>query len=273
MSERRRPTLGQHFLASGRYCRRIVDSLGLGADDLVIEIGAGRGALTGLLRERAARVVAIELDTTLAELLEDKFRADAKVEIIRADILAVDFAAICRRYGADQCYVVGNLPYYITSPIIERLRIFRRAIRGMALLVQREVADRLVAAPGRRDYGYLSVSVQLFSQPRVLFAIPPGAFSPPPKVQSALVEFKMTPRFPEMSVAQEERFLEFVKLCFAHKRKSLTNNLSAIISRQRVGEELERLGLSSTVRAEQLTLQQFGKVFQWKTRSMENGPW
>ncbi|MGD0696186.1 MAG: 16S rRNA (adenine(1518)-N(6)/adenine(1519)-N(6))-dimethyltransferase RsmA [Terriglobia bacterium] len=273
MPQRRRPRLGQHFLTGSHYCKRIVSSLGLGAGDLVIEIGAGRGALTGLLRERAGRVVAIEVDRSLAAKLEEQFRADAQVEIIRADILAVDFADICRRHGADQCYVVGNLPYYITSPIIDRLRNFRRAIRGMALLVQREVADRLVAAPGRRDYGYLSVSVQLFSQPRVLFTIPPGAFSPPPKVQSALVEFKMTPRFPEMSVAQEERFLEFVKLCFAHKRKSLTNNLSAIISRQGVGEELERLGLSSTVRAEQLTLEQFGKLFECATGKMENGPW
>jgi 16S rRNA (adenine1518-N6/adenine1519-N6)-dimethyltransferase len=261
MSYRRPPKLGQHFLTNSRYCQRMVDSLGLCPDDLVIEIGAGRGALTTLLAERAGRVAAIELDRSLVEGLADKFRAEPRVEIIQGDILSIDLAALCRRQGAGRCWVVGNLPYYITSPIIDRLRISRSVMSGMALLVQKEVADRLVAAPGRRDYGYLSVSVQLFSEPRILFTIHPGAFSPPPKVHSAFVEFKMRPALPALPAAQEEEFLRFVQRCFAHKRKNLINNLSAQASRGRVEEKLERLGLAPTVRAEQLSLEQFAELF------------
>jgi len=258
---RGRPKLGQHFLTNSRYCQRIVDSLSIGADDLVIEIGAGRGALTGLLAERTVRLVAVELDRSLVESLQERFRADSRVEVVQTDILSTDFAALCRSHGAHQCFVVGNLPYYITSPIIDRLRVFRSVIRGMALLVQQEVAERLVAAPSRRDYGYLSVSVQLFSEPCILFTIPPGAFSPPPKVRSAFVEFKIKPKVPELIAAREEKFLGFLKHCFAHKRKNLINNLSVLVSRHRIEEELQRLDLSSTVRAEQLNLDQFAEVF------------
>lgn len=261
MSQRSRPKLGQHFLASSRYCRRIVESLGLRSDDLVMEIGAGRGALTALLAERAGRVAAIELDRSLVEGLADKFRSEPRVEIIPGDILSIDLAALCQRKGTGRCWVVGNLPYYITSPIIDHLRLFRSAISGMALLVQKEVADRLVAAPGRREYGYLSVSVQLFSEPRILFTIPPGAFSPPPKVHSAFVEFKMKPALPALPPAQEETFLRFVQRCFAQKRKTLINNLSALASRKQLEEALNRLGLAPTVRAEQLSLEQFVELF------------
>jgi len=273
MPEPRRPKIGQHFLTSSRYGQRIIDSLAIGADDLVIEIGAGRGALTGLLRERAGGVVAIELDRGLAESLQEEFRDDSRIEIIQADILSVDLAATCRAHSVDQSFVVGNLPYYITSPIIDRLRRLRRSIRGMALMVQKEVADRIVAVPGRRDYGYLSVSVQLFSRPHILFTIPPGAFSPPPKVQSALVEFKMIPAFPGIAAEEEEEFLAFVKLCFAHKRKNLVNNLSGIFSRDRIEQELGRMRLPRSVRAEQLTLEQFGNLFEWSVRKMGNGKW
>jgi len=255
-----RPKLGQHFLASERYCRRIVDSLRLGDTELIVEIGPGRGALTEILRQRGYRLVAIELDKSLAALLQQTFRGDPRIDIIHGDILVSDLSEICRSHGAENCHVIGNLPYYITSPIIERLRGFRNSISAMGLLVQREVAERIVAAPGMRDYGYLSVSIQVFAQPRVLFTIPPGAFSPPPKVQSALVEFSIRPRFPEMSAAEEEKFLSFVKICFAQKRKNLLNNLAAIAPRFRVGEELERLQIPTNSRAEQMGLDDFARL-------------
>ena len=251
----RRPKLGQHFLSSARYRERIADALLLRREDLVIEIGPGRGAITGLLARRAGRVVAIELDARLAAQLKDDFDSSRNVEIVQADILTTDIAELCRSVSASECYVLGNLPYYITSPILHHLFEFRDCIRGMALLMQREVAERVTAAPGGRDYGYLSVMVQLFSQPQVLFTVPPGAFSPPPKIQSALVDFRMAPRFPVWSAERASSFLNFVKACFAQKRKSLTNNLAAVSPRCRIEATLASLELPANIRAEQMTIE------------------
>lgn len=256
----RRPKLGQHFLSSPRLRERIADALGLSREDLVVEIGPGRGALTQLLAERARRVVAIEVDAALARTLREKIGPHLAVEILEADILSVDIPAICRNASAKQCYVFGNLPYYITSPILRHLLNSRSWIQGMALLLQREVAERITAKSGGRAYGYLSVFVQLFSEPRLLFRVPPGAFSPPPRVHSALVVFRMTPRFPGWSGEAESSFLSFAKRCFAQKRKSLVNNIAEILPRRRVELAVENLQLAPNVRAEQLTLEQLAAL-------------
>jgi 16S rRNA (adenine1518-N6/adenine1519-N6)-dimethyltransferase len=254
--------MGQHFLADARFRRRIVEALHLTPEVLVIEIGAGRGAMTSLLAERARRLVAIELDTSLAEHLRERHGAERSLEILTADILSTDIGEICRRHEAEKCVVFGNLPYYITSPIIHHLFAFRDWLRGMTLLVQREVAERLVAEPGTRAYGHLSVLAQLHSQPRLLFSVPPGAFSPPPKVYSALVSFRIKPRFPAWSPEDNSKFLDFVKRCFAQKRKNLLNNLSQVWPRLQVEGELVALGLSQRLRAEQLTLEQFADLYK-----------
>jgi len=261
----RRPKLGQHFLVDASYQQRIVAMADLRPEDLVVEIGPGRGAMTELLAQRAWQVVAVELDRTLAEQLQEKLETGPRVEVLQADILAVDLAELCRRYGTERCFVFGNLPYYITSPIIHHLFTFRDCIRAMALLVQREVAERLVAAPGTREYGYLSVLTQLFSHPRILLAVPPGAFAPPPKVQSTLLEFRMgesAASRPPLAKADVEWFLRFVKRCFAQKRKNLANNLAGFYSRARVEQELEHLSLAHSVRAEQLTLEQLLQLYR-----------
>jgi 16S rRNA (adenine1518-N6/adenine1519-N6)-dimethyltransferase len=282
MAQTRRPKLGQHFLASAAYRRRIAEALELRPDDLVIEIGAGRGAMTELLAERARRVIAIELDAALAANLEEKLKEKPQIEILQADILKTDLAALCRDNQAEKCFVFGNLPYYITSPILHRLFAFAPWIRATALLVQREVAGRLTALPGSRAYGYLSVLTQLYSRPRVVLGVPPGAFSPPPKIHSALVDFRMIPQLPEWVREREAspiplgqaahpreipfdpaaRFLDFVKRCFAQKRKNLRNNLMGTFTRQRVVQALTNLDLPPNIRAEQLTLEQFGKLFR-----------
>lgn len=261
MPKQRRPKLGQHFLADARFRRRIVEALSLRPDDLVIEIGAGRGAMTSLLAERARRVVAIELDSGLAEHLREVFAEMQRIEILTSDILCTDIGEVCRRHEAEKCVVFGNLPYYITSPIVQHLLASRAWLRGMTLLVQREVAERLTAEPGTRAYGYLSVLAQLYSHPRLLFAVPPGAFAPPPRVRSALVGFRMQPRFPAWGPEDNAAFLDFVKRCFAQKRKKLLNNLSQTCTRTRVERELAALGLSPNLRAEQLTLEQFAALF------------
>jgi 16S rRNA (adenine1518-N6/adenine1519-N6)-dimethyltransferase len=204
--------------------------------------------------------MAIELDRSLAVSLRKQFKDDPRIEIIHSDILTTDFAAICRRLLAGQCFVFGNLPYYITSPILHHLRAYRASIRAMALLVQREVADRIVARPGSRDYGYLSVFVQLFSEPRLLFAVPPGAFSPPPQVHSALVEFRIGPRLPHLAEDAQNSLMNFIKRCFARKRKNILNNLSGIVARAKLESALDELNLPATVRAEEMTIEQFAAL-------------
>ena len=176
----RRPKLGQHFLVDARYRQRIAAVADLRPEDLVVEIGPGPGAITELLAERARYVVAVELDSVLAEQLRKKLGTGLSIEVLQADFLTLDLADLCRRKGTERCFVFGNLPYYITSPIIHRLFLFHDRIRAMALLVQHEVAERLVAGPGTREYGYLTVLTQFFSSPRILLSVPPGAFVPCP---------------------------------------------------------------------------------------------
>jgi 16S rRNA (adenine1518-N6/adenine1519-N6)-dimethyltransferase len=268
----RRPKLGQHFLASASYRRRIAEALDLRPDDLVIEIGAGRGAMTELLAARAGRVIAIELDPALAVKLAEQLRSDSRIEVLQTDILSTNLPALCQQHQAEKCFVFGNLPYYITSPILHHLFASWTHIRAMGLLAQREVADRLTATPGTRAYGYLSVFTQLYAEPRIVLGVPPGAFVPLPKVRSALVSFQMRSQLPESlrdatlpsesSPRRETQFLGFVKRCFAQKRKKLLNNLAGTYSRARLDQALAALGLPSTVRAEQLTLEQFAGLFQ-----------
>jgi 16S rRNA (adenine1518-N6/adenine1519-N6)-dimethyltransferase len=258
----RRPKWGQHFLADAAYRRRIAESLEVGKRDWVVEVGAGRGELTELLASRAGHVIAIELDRKLGAGLRGKFSGDDRVTIVAGDILNLDLTRLVRGAPEGKCLVFGNLPYYITSPILHRLLDAHEAIRGMALLMQREVAERVVAEPGVRDYGYLSVLVQLFSRPRILFDVPPGAFSPRPKVQSSLVEFRMSHMFPEWTRARTDCFLEFAKRCFAQKRKSLRNNLAAFYRSDRLAVALAHLRMQPAVRAEQISISQLADLFE-----------
>jgi 16S rRNA (adenine1518-N6/adenine1519-N6)-dimethyltransferase len=256
------PKLGQHFLHDDRYRNDILEELDLLPDDLVIEIGPGNGAMTGLLADRARRLIAIEIDRALAQKLEEDFEAKNSVRIIREDILNVDFAALCQQEGVMQSFVFGNLPYYITSPILHQLFAQRESVRSMALLMQREVADRLTAEPGSRDYGYLTVATQMFTRPEIVVSIPPGAFSPPPKVQSALVTFTMRAMFDSWTKQESDAFLEFVKACFAQKRKSLLNNLGGRFARTKLTESLANAGKTSTARAEELSVKELAALYQ-----------
>jgi 16S rRNA (adenine1518-N6/adenine1519-N6)-dimethyltransferase len=257
MSLSRRTKLGQHFLEDSRWRRHIVDWLDLRPEDLVIEIGPGKGAMTELLAQRAARVIGIELDSRLAQDLACRSAPNPKIEIRTADILKINLTDVCQSRQSPNCFVFGNLPYYITSPILHHVLSFSAIIRSMALLVQREVADRLEARPGSRDYGYLSVFVQSYSEPRIVLTVPPGAFRPAPRVHSALVRF-------EMRLAQKApppEFFEFAKRCFAHKRKKLVGNLAPLYGRHCIEGHLSALGLPITLRAEQMSLEQFKSLF------------
>jgi 16S rRNA (adenine1518-N6/adenine1519-N6)-dimethyltransferase len=225
---------------------RIAAALCPQAPSLVIEIGAGRGELTARLLERAGRVVAIEVDARLAEHLRSKFSDEPRLEVLHQDVLETDLA----RWGSVP--VAGNLPYYIASPIIERVARLKppRAV----FLIQNEVAQRLVAKPGSRDYGFLTVQVALWMEARLLFRVRPAAFQPPPKVDSAVV--LLEPKR-ESGDLETDAFLSFVAQCFRHKRKTLRNNLAESYGKQAV-ESLPEAGL----RAEQLSLEQFAALYR-----------
>jgi 16S rRNA (adenine1518-N6/adenine1519-N6)-dimethyltransferase len=223
-----------------------------------VEIGAGHGEMTTRLAQHASEVFAIELDRRLARRLREVTAPSKNVEVVESDVMAVDFEKLT---GGQRFSVYGNLPYYITSPILHRLFEHADRIAAIHIVIQFEVAVRIVAQAGRRDYGYLSVASQWFSRPEITFRIPPGAFRPPPKVASALVSFRMPGARAKNSVEDENAFLNFIKECFAQKRKTLRNNLRARLG-ARTEDVLREASLSPDARAEQLTVSQFAALFK-----------
>lgn len=255
--------LGQHFLADRGALRRVAGAMRLERHHLVVEIGAGRGALTELLAKHAGLVAAVELDRRLAAFLRQKFAAEPRVRVVEADILKLPLAPLLAELGYRRARAVGNLPYYITSPIV--MRLFRSAelLDEIVVMVQREVAERLTASPGRREYGLLSVAAQYYTRPDLLFRIPPTAFRPPPKVESALVRMMVAPRGAELGLDNPERFFGFVRACFQQKRKTLSNNLKGLCPPQRTARALETLGLPPAARAESLSVEQFAALHKF----------
>ncbi len=222
---RPRKRFGQHFLHDPRVLDRIVETARVGPHDSVIEIGPGTGVLTRRLAARAARLVAIEIDRDLAARLRAELSGSPQVEIIEADVLEVDLAALAERLGG-RPIVVGNLPYNISSPLLFRLVDARRALRRMVLMLQREFAERLAAGPGTPAYGALSVIAQLHLEIAVAFHVAPGAFRPAPAVESAVLV--LTPRpAPAVAVDDEARFARLVRAAFAQRRKTILNALRA----------------------------------------------
>jgi 16S rRNA (adenine1518-N6/adenine1519-N6)-dimethyltransferase len=249
--------LGQHFLTDASWQERIARAVRID-EGVWVEIGAGHGEMTSRLAQRASKVFAIELDPRLARRLREVTAPCRNVEVVESDVMAVDFEKLT---GGRRFSVYGNLPYYITSPILHRLFEHADRIAAIHIVIQFEVAVRIVAQPGRRDYGYLSVASQWFSRPEIAFRIPPGAFRPPPKVASALVSFQMPGARANNSVEGESAFLDFVKECFAQKRKTLRNNLRARLG-DRTEEVLREVNLPPGARAEQLTVSQFAWLFK-----------
>jgi 16S rRNA (adenine1518-N6/adenine1519-N6)-dimethyltransferase len=241
-----RQKLGQHFLIKSKILDRIARAACPEREELVVEIGPGRGALTRKLLERADRVVAIELDSELVNYLREKFADEPRLEVVEGDALETAVS----RWGP--AVVAGNLPYYVATPIIEMT--LRAQYRRAVYLIQKEVAERVTASPGCRDYGYLSVEAALFAERKMLFEVKPSAFHPPPKVDSAVVQ--LVPR-PEPGVPDNGEFLQFVSRCFLHKRKTLRNNLAEFYGRD-VVDGWPEAGL----RAEQLPLEGFEEMYR-----------
>ncbi len=256
----RRPKLGQNFLRDPRAAEQIVASLGDLAGRTVVEIGPGRGAITTALAASAGRVLAVELDRELAAALRARF-SPQHVTVVEQDILRFDFAAAAAQAGA-RLRVAGNLPYSITSPILLKLAASHAALDLAVLMVQREVADRVTAAPGSRDYGLLSVTVQMHGPVEPLFTLPPSAFSPPPQVHSTVFRWRFAPRFVGLGV-EETGFLRFVRQAFAQKRKTLANNLRAAgLAPAAVMAALAGAGIDLRARAEALPIEALAALWR-----------
>jgi 16S rRNA (adenine1518-N6/adenine1519-N6)-dimethyltransferase len=268
---RSKPKLGQHFLVEEEYARRIVEALGDVSQSTVLEIGPGRGILTEQLAKRARRLIAVEMDRVLAAQLRLKFGMYRNVEIIEADVLAVDIDSLfgpkpgLGRPGIElkpePVKVVGNLPFYITSDIVLRLFKFAKYFESIVIMVQREVADRIAAEPGGREYGVLSATAQLHARVEKLFTVPPEAFSPPPKVFSAVLRLTIDPQQQRLGVVGDG-FTDFIRLSFGQKRKTLWNNLKGNYDNGQLKRALATAKVKPTARAETLSLDQSAAIFR-----------
>lgn len=247
--------LGQHFLTDPAVAGRIVEATGATAADVVCEIGAGTGVLTGLLAARAERVVALEIDPALCARLKTQAARWPNVELRLADARAFPYESLA---SSRRLLVVGNLPYSASKPILLRLWEARASLDQATLMVQREVAERLVAAPGGRDYGALSVLWQTWTDLTLLFVVPPEAFRPPPAVESAVVQVRFR-RSPRVTVADEEAFVRVVKASFAQRRKTLANALKAATPTLDV-RRLSEADIDGRRRAETLSLEEFARL-------------
>jgi 16S rRNA (adenine1518-N6/adenine1519-N6)-dimethyltransferase len=252
----RKPKLGQNFLISPTAPRAIVDALGDLSQATVLEIGPGKGALTSLLAPRAKKVIAVELDSSLAASLQG-----SSVEVLCEDILEVNLTQLATERGV-RLQVIGNLPYYISSPIMMHLFAHSAVIDRAVLMAQREVAERIVAPPGSRTYGLLSAITQMYARVEHLFTLPPEAFAPRPEVYSTVIRLTMHSRFEEL-VVDPAGFLRFLRQIFALKRKTLGNNLRASGYEAGVVEQaFSRCAVDTQVRAEAVSLEAMACLFR-----------
>jgi 16S rRNA (adenine1518-N6/adenine1519-N6)-dimethyltransferase len=275
-SSSRKPKMGQHFLTSESAAQRIVDALGDVSQATVLEIGPGRGAITDILAQKARRLIAVEIDRVMSAQLRMKFSMQPNVEIIEGDVLKVEMDTVFGakpgslrtglNFAPEPARVVGNLPYYITSDILLRLLEYHRYFSTIVIMVQKEVADRLAASPGTRDYGLLTATTQLYGRVEKLFTLPPAAFAPSPKVHSSVLRITIKPRIEALQV-NETSFIDFLKLSFGQKRKTLWNNLKTRYDETKLKAALAKSGVKPSVRAEALPLEKTAALF----RALQDG--
>ncbi len=262
-----RQRLGQHFLADLDWREQIARAIRVSPHSTVplpkddqhcwIEIGAGHGEMTRHLLAAGGPVTAVELDPGLVSGLRRLAREFPQLTVVSGDILKTDLAALA---SGRRIRLYGNLPFYITSPILHHLFAYASLIDEMHFVIQTEVAERLAAEPSTRDYGYLSVVTQFYARPELVFEIPREAFTPPPEVTSALVTLRLPGERAKLGLKDEPRFLNFVKLCFSQKRKTLVNNLRALAKPEEFRAALASLSLRPDARAEQLTVAQLAAL-------------
>lgn len=252
---------GQNFLIDEHVLEKIISAAGIGPDDFVVEIGPGIGTMTQYLAHAARGVAAVEIDKALIPILQDTLSAYDNVTVINEDVLKVDLKELAENMnGGRPVKVVANLPYYITTPIIMGLFESHVPVESITVMVQKEVAERMQAGPGTKDYGALSLAVQYYAKPYIVANVPPNCFMPRPNVGSAVIRLQVHEN-PDVKVQDESLMFRIIRASFNQRRKTLQNSISHDpqlgISKEVVARILEELGLSATIRGEALSLQQF----------------
>lgn len=255
---------GQNFLIDGGVLDRILRAAQITKEDCVLEIGPGIGTMTQCLAERAREVLAVEIDKNLIPILEETLSAYSNVAIIQGDILKVDIHGLIEEKNAGRpIKVVANLPYYITTPIIMGLFEGHVPLESIIIMVQKEVADRMQAGPGTKDYGALSLAVQYYAKPEIVANVPPNCFLPRPSVGSAVIRLARYGT-PPVRVENEGKMFALIRASFNQRRKTLANSLGNApglsIPKERTMQVLDEMGLSPTIRGEALTLEQFAEL-------------
>lgn len=255
---------GQNFLIDGRVLEKIMDAADISGDDFVLEIGPGIGTMTQYLAERARAVMAVEIDRNLIPILSETLKEYDNVSVLNADILKVDLTKVAEEKNEGRpIKVVANLPYYITTPIIMGLFESHVPVENITVMVQKEVADRMQAGPGTKDYGALSLAVQYYAEPYIAANVPPNCFMPRPKVGSAVIRLTRH-KNPPVQADNEKLLFQLIRASFNQRRKTLRNgikNYSGLnFSKEEVAQALEQMGVSPTIRGEALTLEQFAQL-------------
>ena len=251
---------GQNFLTDGNIIEKILEGADIQEEDYILEIGPGIGTMTQYLCERSAHVLAVEIDQKLIPILNDTLRDYSNKTILNEDVLRINLKEELKKISDKPFKVIANLPYYITSEIIMNLLERDLPIESITVMVQREVAERMIAPPGKKDYGALSVAVQFYSKPQIVTIVPKTVFMPQPKVESAVINLKILDEPPVE--AQKEVFFKVVKASFSMRRKTLLNCLSNGLNmdRQKVIEVLEKCDIDGKRRGETLSLKEFAKI-------------
>lgn len=254
-------SLGQNFLIDGNIVRNIVKGAQVGKEDYVLEIGPGIGTLTEELALNAKKVVAVEIDKNLLPVLEDTLANYDNVEVVHADVLDLDLNKLNKeKLGGGSLKIVANLPYYVTTPIIGKLLEDDLDLDSIVVMIQKEVADRMVAGPGSKTYGALSVFVNFYSQPEILLKAPKTVFMPQPKIDSSVIKLNIKKDLPEVN---KDTFFKLVKAGFSKRRKTILNSLSSYgfdLDKEEIKTSLEKAGISPSERAENLSIEDFIKI-------------
>ncbi|MGZ3567557.1 MAG: 16S rRNA (adenine(1518)-N(6)/adenine(1519)-N(6))-dimethyltransferase RsmA, partial [Thermodesulfobacteriota bacterium] len=252
--------LGQHFLVDRNILNKIIQSAAVGREDTILEVGPGLGQMTLALADRAKKVIAVEIDERLVTILRQKAENYSNVEVIKSDILKVDFKYLFKKETVP-VKVVANLPYQISTPLLFRFIESKEAFSDLTLMLQKEVAERMKASPGRKEYGPLSIFIQTYADVSIQFTIKPSAFLPAPKVDSALVHMAWKEK-PMIETDDEEWFKRVVKACFGYRRKTLINALkhSEVSLPESVESRMEKIGIDPRRRPETLTIKEFSKL-------------
>lgn len=254
---------GQNFLIDENIVNDIITGAQVNKDDLIIEIGPGLGTLTSLLLEKAGKVICVELDKKMINVLKERFILYNNFELLNNDILKVDLNRLISesKTNLKNVKVVANLPYYITTPIIMKLLEDKLDLTSITVMVQKEVAERLAGINGGKEIGSITYSINYYTNPEIIINVPRNSFIPAPNVDSAVIKFDIL-KEPKIKVSNEELFFKVIKFSFLQKRKTLINSLSnsGLVSKESLEKILNDLNIDLKIRAEQLTLEQFGKI-------------